>query len=477
MTALHTAPTIRPPRGDIGPGLFPPNPGLRDYVRYFRMMGRNPLEFFSDGYFEAPLVMGRFLGRPYAIVHEPDSIRHFLVTQADHYGLAHLRRVFFENTMPDGIITVEGERWKQMRHAMSPVFTPRRIKGFAATMRDVVLARAEHLARQDGARVALTDEMLSLTLDVLMACLFPRSLQYDKVLLSERLETLFAKYGFPHWFDFLDAPKWLPRVGRAEERRLRAGLRAQASAILAERRANLTARDAEYEGDFLTLLMQAGRDDGAPLTDDEVIDNLQTFIAAGHETTARTLVWMFYLLSRDAGTHARLLNEIRAVDRNALPVEQWAAAMPLASAVIKETLRLYPAASNIMRVALRDDVIAGHQITQGTDVVVSPWVLHRHRALWRDPDDFDPTRFLPPEGDTIDRFAYLPFGAGPRVCIGAQFAMQEMLIVLVEFLSRFEFHYDNAAEPKPVLRFTIKPMEEIYMRIRGTPDIARTEAA
>ena len=195
------------------------------------------------------------------------------------------------------------------------------------------------------------------------------------------------------------------------------------------------------------------------------------------QTTARSLIWMFYLLSRDDESRARVQNEIRAIDLDALPVEQWEAAMPFASAVIKETLRLYPTASNIMRVALSDGVIAGHQIKPGTDVVVSPWVLHRHRALWRDPDVFDPNRFLPPDGDTIDRFAYLPFGAGPRVCIGAKFAIQEMLIVLVEFLSRFEFDYDNAAEPKPVLRFTIKPMEEIYMRIRTTPDIPRTNAA
>ena len=477
MTALHTSTVFQPPRGDIGPGLFPPQPGLRDYIRYFRMMGRNPLEFFSAGYFEAPLVFGRFLGRPYVIVHDPHWIRHFLVARAEDYGLAHLRRVFFENTMPDGIITVEGERWKQMRQAMSPVFTPRRIHGFAETMREVVRSRAEALAKQNGSRIALTDEMLSLTLDVLMACLFPKSVRYDKALLSQRLETLFAKYGFPHWFDFFDAPKWLPRVGRGEERRLRAGLREQASAILAERRANLAASATEDDGDFLTLLMQARGIHDEPLSDAEIVDNLQTFIAAGHETTARTLVWLFYLLSRDGAARVRLLEEIRAVDLDALPVEKWEAALPFASAVIKETLRLYPAASNVMRVALREDEIAGRKIAPGTDVVVSPWVLHRHRTLWRDPDAFDPTRFLGEDGAAINRFAFLPFGTGPRVCIGARFAMQEMLIVLVEFLSRFELDFDDAAEPKPVLRFTVKPVDEINMRIRAVPVVQGASAA
>lgn len=465
------------------PRVVPANarPSLQGYLRYFKIMTSNPLEIFTDQNYREPIQTGRLFGRDYAMVHDPDAIRHYLVANADNYGLTFVRRALFEPVIGKGLLIAEGDLWRRTRKALTPVFTLRRVRAFAPTMHEVALRRADRLAeRARGGVVDISEDMLTLALDVLIACLFSGASELDAARFSRNLDRLLRVAGTPHPLDLLAAPKWAPRWGRGEAMGLVADLRAQVAAVLRARRqqAQRARPDANFDAnadpgadpveeteDFLSLLMNAGREEGRPLTDEEIIDNLLTFLAAGHETTARTLAWTLFILSRDPRAMARIRDELASASLEPEGAADWADALPYLEAALKESMRLYPAAAMLTRLARGPDEICGRAIKAGTEIVTATWVLHRHRALWDEPDAFRPERFLGAAAEKIARTAYLPFGAGPRVCIGASFSMQEMMIVLAILLRRFDFAFVGDADPEPVMRITIQPTGPIPMRV------------
>ncbi|MBY0423918.1 MAG: cytochrome P450, partial [Parvularculaceae bacterium] len=291
-----------------------------------------------------------------------------------------------------------------------------------------------------------------------MACLFSPDDALDRAQFSASITALLDLAGIPHPLDVLRAPELVPRFGRGKMRLHVESLRTQVKAILDGRRARPSVGG---EADFLTLLMRAGAEDGAPLGDDVIVDNLLTFIAAGHETTARSLAWTLWLLSQAPDVERALQEEIAAAPLAATPPERWTDVTPLLQATIKESMRLYPPAPHIARECVERDVVGDLVIEPGTEVHMSPWLLHRQEGLWSAPETFRPRRFL--EGEPADRFAYLPFGVGPRVCIGASFSMQEMTIVLATLLGAFRFRDRGETPPVPVLRVTLQPTTPIMM--------------
>jgi cytochrome P450 len=438
-------------------------PSLAGYLRYFRIMAQNPLEIFTERNFAEPVTTAQVFGQRYVLVHDPDAIHRFLVANAANYGLTRLRRALFRPLIGEGLLIAEDDLWRRTRRALSPVFNHRRVREFAPIMRAVVEARAAALEARDGEVVSISQDMLALALDVLIACLFSGDTAIDARRFSASLDRLLDISGTPHPLDLAGAPDWLPRLGRGEARRLVADIRAQVGAALAARRAGEGATPAA--DDFLGLLMKAGVEEGAPLGDDEIIDNLVTFLAAGHETTARTLAWTFYLLAKAPAVRARAVQEVAAAGLDRRDPADWAEATPFVTAIIKESMRLYPAAALLSRRALAPDRLGGVEVPAGAEVVTSSWVLHRHRRLWTRPDAFDPDRFLGARGQGVPRYAYLPFGAGPRVCIGASFSMQEMAIVLGVFLSRLALEDAGSTPPQPVMRITIHPSTPVDMRV------------
>jgi len=448
------------------PRYVPPDakPSLRGYLRYFQIMTRNPLEIFTERHFNDPIFTSRIFGRSYILVHDPDVIQYYLVANAENYGLTEMRRALFEPVIGKGLLMAQGDLWKRTRRALTPVFTPRHVQGFAPVMLDVAENHVDRLLASAGDTVSMSAQMLRLALDTLVACLFSGDADLDVQRFSGNLERLLRIAGTPHPLDLMGAPKWAPRIGRGEALRIVADLRRQVWTVLQARR-KLIAAGGTAPSDFLSLLLTAGVKEGAPLSDEEVIDNLITFLSAGHETTARTLTWTFYLLSQSAGAYARVVEEIDGAALSQTPPEQWLDALPYTAAVLKEGMRLYPAAPVLARVALGPDRLGDIDIAPGTDVITSSWVLHRHRKLWRDPDVFDPSRFFGAAAQEISRFAYIPFGKGPRACIGASFSMQEMMIILAAFLSRLRFTHSGGQDPMPVMRITIQPSTEVEMRV------------
>ena len=435
---------------------------LRGYFRYFEIMRRNPLEVFHQRNFEDYIQVSRIFGQRYALVHDPDAVRRFLVTNADNYGLTKLRKALFEPLIGNGLLIAEGESWSRTRRALTPVFNHRRVRSFSSVMRAVAEAEADALGEKGGAPVSMTGEMLTLALNVLTACLFSGDTAIDTERFSRNLDRLLHLAGMPHPLDLMGAPGWLPRIGRSEATAIVAEIRQQVGALVAARRAREKDRDTE---DFLSLLMKAGAEEGASLSDREIVDNLITFLAAGHETTARSLTWTFYLLSQAPGAFERAQGEVDGARLDDLDPADWSEALPFVTAALKESMRLYPAAAIFSRLALGPDRLGGVDIEAGTEVVTSPWVLHRHKKLWDRPTAFAPERFLDGAAEDPPRYAYLPFGAGPRICIGASFSMQEMIIVLATFLKRFDMTHAGRTPPQPIMRITIQPSTPVMMRL------------
>jgi cytochrome P450 len=215
--------------------------------------------------------------------------------------------------------------------------------------------------------------------------------------------------------------------------------------------------------DLLDLLL-AGEDpkSGRRMDTGELRDNLLTFIVAGHETTALTLAWSLYLCAFDQGVQERAREEAQQVLPGRAATGEDVVRLPYLRQIVEEALRLYPPAGIVSRTAQKADVLCDTDVRPGDTVMIPIYALGRHRALWRDPDSFDPDRFE--DRKAIDRYAYLPFGDGPRICIGASFALQEAVIILATLLSRFRFTPVRGRDPKPVMIITLRPQGGVWLQ-------------
>jgi cytochrome P450 len=302
-----------------------------------------------------------------------------------------------------------------------------------------------------------------LTYDTLAETLFSGEIAGEPGGFEHQVDRLFETMGRVDPLDLLGAPDWLPRVTRLLGRNSLAFFRRIVAETMAKRKERLQRDPDGTPEDFLTLLLKTEGPDG--LSRAEIEDNLITFIGAGHETTARALGWTLYCLAEAPWEREKIENEIDVLMTEEIDPVHWTERMPLARAAFEEALRLYPPAPSINREAIEDDRYGDLTIRKGTQVLVMPWTVHRHRRLWKDPDAFIPARFAPEQRDKIDRFQYLPFGAGPRVCIGASFAMQEAMIALGVLMSRYRFDTTAETKPWPVQKLTTQPQGGLPMRI------------
>ena len=438
---------------------LPPAPKPRttppSFLQMVRIVYRNPLELWGEPSYNEPVIHIRGgVGGPLLIVNDPALVRHVLVENARDFRMARVRQKILRPILRDGLLTAEGETWKRGRKAMAPVFTPRHIRGFAGPM----LARAERFAAlyetRDGP-FDMAHDMTQLTYEILAETLFSNEIAVEPEQFGDRVERLLETMGRVDPLDLLAAPDWLPRITRLRGRKALAFFRQIVRETMDMRRKRLE-RGEDAPEDFLTLLLKAEGPYG--LTRDEVEDNIITFIGAGHETTARALGWTFYLLAHAPEQRERIEEEVDRVTASVADPYDWLAAMPFTRAAFEEALRLYPPAPSINREALQDFQWQGDTIRAGTQVLIMPWTLHRHRRLWDDPEAFMPERFWPGNREAIDRFQYLPFGAGPRICIGAAFALQEAVIALGVLMRRYRFAMaPGAPEPWPVQKLTTQP--------------------
>ncbi len=324
------------------------------------------------------------------------------------------------------------------------------------------------MRRRPGSIVEIDREMGRVAYDVLSATLFSDALADGRAGFTHsdferEMMRLLDSIGRIDPLDVLGAPDWMPRLHRRAARGSRDWFEGAVAQLVATRSAQMKADPARTPDDLLTALLAASDPEtGTGLSQGEVAANLFTFIAAGHETTARALTWTLHLLARAPYWQERARAEALAASDDP---SEWADTLPTIRAVLDESMRLFPPVPHMSRMALEADELAGTSVPKGAVVIVAPWLLHRHKKLWDKPSAFMPQRFLPGAREHIERFAFLPFGAGPRVCIGATFAMQEAMIVLVSVLRSVRLSPAHAHEPRPLLRITLRPDERIPLII------------
>ncbi len=356
------------------------------------------------------------------VIHHPDDVKRVLVSNHRNYtkgvGLDRVRIL-----LGKGIMTSEGELWKRQRYMMQPLFHRRVLTGFAqliAAANDRRIARWEDLARR-GELVNLTDEMSELTLDIVLRSIFGRDL--DR--LTEQLG------GNP--FEV---------VTREQSRDLQFAFKFRSLTKLVAQLIERRRAEPEEHFDYVAMLMAArDKESGAPMGERELIDEIMTLIVAGHETTASGLNWTWYLLSQHPEAEARLHAELDAAPELTAPSLTEMEAMSYTSQVVNEALRLYPPGWLLSRRTVAADVLGGFQVPAGTNVLLPLYLLHRHPRFWKDPDRFAPERFAPGHEAERPRFAYMPFAAGPRHCIGETFALYEMLMHLYKVARRYRLVY------------------------------------
>lgn len=451
---------------DTKPAPFvPPAPTPRtsppSTLELIRIVYRNPLELWGEPSYNQPWISVDSIGGPLIIANDPGLIRHILVDNARNYKMATVRQLILRPILRDGLLTAEGDVWKRSRKAMAPVFTPRHIHGFAQPMLKRTLAFVEKY--EAGGPTDIAHDMTMLTYDILAETLFSGEIAGEPGSFANQIDHLFETMGRVDPLDLLRAPEWLPRITRIRGRRTMAYFRKIVADTVAMRVERLKRDPDGAPRDFLTLLLRAEGPDG--LARPEIEDNIITFIGAGHETTARALGWTLYCLAEAPWERELVEAEIDAVLKRESDPTKWLDAMPFTRAAFEEALRLYPPAPSINREPIEPETYKGLEIPAKAAVLVMPWTVHRHRKLWDRPDAFLPERFHPGNRERIDRFQYLPFGAGPRVCIGAAFAMQEAIIALAMLLSRYRFDTVAETKPWPVQKLTTQPQGGLPMRV------------
>ena len=426
---------------------------------------RDPLGMWSERHFREPQLHGDSALGEILVVSHPEGVRHVLSGNAANYEKGALQRRVLGPMLADGLLLTEGEAWRRVRRILAPLFTPARTATMTGRMVDSAHRRVDGWRLDLGPRVLNLDtEMSGLTFDILSATLFSDQLDGDAAGFEKALNSYLSLAARIDPLDVLAVPDWVPRLGRITGAGAGRFFETRVSALVARRRAQVEAGEAVAD-DLLTALLNARDEDGgAGLSDHEVASNVLTFILAGHETTARTLGWALHLISRTPDVATRLRAEADAFDPDA---PDWAERLPWTRAVIEEAMRLFPPAPTLARRALGPDVVGGQAIKAGATVLISPWVLHRHESLWEAPDEFRPERFLPERRKAIDRWTYIPFSAGPRVCIGATFALNEAMIALATILKAAEVEPVTATEPRPVHQITLRSARPIRLRLRA----------
>jgi cytochrome P450 len=447
----------------------PPYPPRSDRPRgalsVILTLRRNPLEIWGKADFERPLAIGRSILGLRAAAHDPAAVRRVFLDNAANYRKDELQLRILSPGLGHGLLTAEGESWRLQRRSLAPLFSPRQVAEFAPAMQRVAGATVERLGhRRDGAVTDVGELTSRVALEVLEQTLFSQGLGREPSEFQRAVTSYFDSFGRLDPLDLIGAPAFLPRLGRRRGRPALDFFNEAVDGIVESRKTQFD-RGGEAPRDLLTLLLAAkDPETGVGMPDADIRANIVTFIMAGHETTANGLTWTLYLLSQSPEWRERAEAEADGAFDPAHPASLERC--EVLRAVFEEALRLYPPAATLTREAITDDEILGVRIPAGTVVAISPYVLHRRRGLWDNPDAFDPSRFLGERRDRIDRFAYIPFGAGPRVCIGMSFAIQEAIIVLANLLRALRFELVDGHPVMPQQRVTLRPRAGMKMHAK-----------
>ena len=402
----------------------------------------------------------------------PPLIREILVSRANLFDKSKIDLRVLQPSLGNGLLTSNGNYHRRQRRLIQPAFHPDRLGAYAAVMKDFA---ADHIQDwRDGQEKNIAHEMMRLTMFIVARALFHADVRSVAEEIGTAIQDLQEaadidlQRGFP-------LPHWLPTPNNRRRKRSRSILRNRLTPIIEQHRQG----EQSDAHDLLSMLLSARDDDGSRLTPGEVYDQTVTLFAAGHETTSNALTWCWYLLSQHPHVEAQLHSELES---RRMPKESTAtgglsrivsdadfARLPFTQQIVKETLRLYPPAWMLMGRELNTDARVGdYQFKRGTVFFISPYVMHRLPQFFENPTEFNPDRFTPENESGINRFAYIPFGAGPHVCIGNYFAQLEATLLLASIARHFrlELHPDQAVRPRARITLSNEGGMRMILRAR-----------
>lgn len=426
----------------------------------FTAARRNFLEVFEDKCFEYQFFSTRLLNRRLFVCNSPDTVAQAFIALHDSFErkTPQMRHALFP-LVGDGLIISDGETWKTRRRIVAPIVHRSQLGLFAPVM---VQAAAEMAERwdtlPDGAGLDVLREMGTLTAEVICRAVFGPRLGTEhatEIAVSfGEYQRLVGRLDIPY---LAGVPDWMPRP---QSWRIRAAAR-RIHAVLDHVIRQCKERLAGGEASMIRLLLEArDPETGAALDDAALRNEAAVLFLAGEETTANSLAWTWYLLSQAPDVEARLHAELASVLGGRLPTLEDLPRLVYTRAVYEETLRLYPPIPLLGRQAVRNESIRNRAIPAGSLVVVAPWLLHRHRLLWDQPDAFVPDRFLPENAASRERYSYIPFSIGPRVCAGAAFGFTEAILCIATLAQRSRLRLAAGAVVEPVCRLTLRPSDD-----------------
>jgi len=438
-------------------------PGPLETLSVLRRIVRNPMDGWPPEVYTDKLVRSRMLGRTNYFVTDPELVGRVLVDEADKMVKAEPMRRALEPALGQGILTAEGARWRGQRRTASPVFRAQTVNGFIAAMLATAHAtRARWRSQPSGSTVDVGREMMHLTFEIILETMLSGSADVDVLQVERSISDFLESTSWAIVLSALHAPTWTPYPGRGKSERGRIYLRRTVAERAAGRR-----RSGERPHDLLSLMMDAtDPDTGSGMSEVDVIDNILTFIGAGHETTALALTWTFYLLSRHPDIEQKILDEVQSVTGGEPLQPDQVASLTYTRQVIQESMRIYPPVAMVVRDAIEPFELGGETIQPGNGVFVPIYAIHHHRDLWDEPEIFSPERFAPDAVRARHRYAYLPFGAGPRICIGMGFALLEATAILATLLPAVRLQSPPDFRPTPKVRVTMRPAEGMIMTVQ-----------
>ena len=398
----------------------------------------------------------------------PDMAYELFVRQSRRFGKGPAytsRKNGLARFMGEGLVTSNGDFWKRQRRLVAPAFHAIRVHAYADTMVDYTLSRLD--GWRDGTVLDIDEEMMELTLAIVARTLFDAdaSSTVDQV---KKAVAVVQKAN--NTASIL--PHWLPTPLRARSWLANRALNDIVYGFINDRR-----RTGEDRGDLLSMLLLAEDADGERMTDLQARDEAVTLFLAGHETTANTLNWTWWLLAQHPEIESKLHRELDTVLEGRAPSLEDLRSLPYTDIVIKEALRLMPAVWSVSRTANEDTEVCGYPMPKGTTAQIMIYLLHRNPDYWKRPEDFWPERWLEPDIEDLHKYAYLPFAGGPRICIGNSFAIMEANLLLATIAQRYQLRLIVGVEIKPAALITMFPRDGLPMRLERRERTSLAEAA
>jgi cytochrome P450 len=436
--------------------------------------GPPTLQFFLDlpkfrkdplgGFFKSALTYGDVVRyRGVWVTHQlshPDHIQHVLQGNFANYRKGRGYRIL-KLSLGEGLLTSEGTLWQRQRKMTQPSFQGQQVASFVGAMAEsalTMLRRWEMNATQNQVFDVVPDFM-RLTLNIAAQVLFTTNLEADAESIRRTLD-IGRDYSVDRAWSIFPPPLSIPTRRNREYRTALANIHGIIDRIIADRR-----RDPQHIADLLTMLMEARDENGAAMSDQQLRDEVITLLTAGHETTTLALAWTCYLIGTRRDVVERMIAEAAFLNGR-IPAYEDLMKLRYSRMVVEESMRLYPPVWTLARTAVNDDEIGGYRITAGSEILIFPYITQRHPKWWQEPDAFRPERFAPENSAARPRYAYLPFGAGPRTCIGLNFAMTEILVALTLILQRFRITLAiDPATVRPDPSVTLQPRPGVPVRL------------